>query len=58
GTKNINACSSRQGKLVKRDISRESRQKNVLENARRTAALSRAAVTGPPPGKRVLSRAA
>ncbi|KAH9331545.1 hypothetical protein KI387_003653, partial [Taxus chinensis] len=42
GTKNINACSSRQGKLVKRDISRESRQKNVLENARRTAALSRA----------------
>ncbi|KAH9319320.1 hypothetical protein KI387_021089, partial [Taxus chinensis] len=34
-------------KLVNRDISRESRQKNVLENARRTAALSRAAVTGP-----------
>ncbi|KAH9320152.1 hypothetical protein KI387_021921, partial [Taxus chinensis] len=39
GTKNINACSSRQGKLVSRDISRGSRQKSVLENAHRTAAL-------------------
>ncbi|KAH9301913.1 hypothetical protein KI387_013496, partial [Taxus chinensis] len=53
GTKNINACSSRQGKLVKRDISRGSRQKGVLENAPRTAApqvtaaLFRAAVTRP-----------
>ncbi|KAH9324451.1 hypothetical protein KI387_004629, partial [Taxus chinensis] len=36
-------------KLVKCDISRESRQKSVLENAHRTATLSRAAVTGPPP---------
>ncbi|KAH9327059.1 hypothetical protein KI387_007237, partial [Taxus chinensis] len=32
-------------KLVNRDISRGSRQKSVLENAHRTAALSRAAVS-------------
>ncbi|KAH9315554.1 hypothetical protein KI387_024181, partial [Taxus chinensis] len=49
GTKNINACSSRQEKLVSRDISRGSRQKSILENAHRTAALLRVAVTGPPP---------
>ncbi|KAH9305259.1 hypothetical protein KI387_009663, partial [Taxus chinensis] len=36
-------------KLVNPDISCGSRQKSVLENAHRTAALSRAAVTGPRP---------
>ncbi|KAH9325983.1 hypothetical protein KI387_006161, partial [Taxus chinensis] len=49
GTKNINACSSQQEKLVSHDISRGSHQKSVLENAHRTTALLRAAVTGPPP---------
>ncbi|KAH9312766.1 hypothetical protein KI387_027801, partial [Taxus chinensis] len=49
GTKNINACSSRQEKLVSHDISRGSRQKSILENAHRTAALLKAVVTGPPP---------
>ncbi|KAH9293404.1 hypothetical protein KI387_041392, partial [Taxus chinensis] len=49
GTKNINASLSRQEKLVSRDISRGSRQKSILENVHRTAALLRAAVTGPPP---------
>ncbi|KAH9320431.1 hypothetical protein KI387_015070, partial [Taxus chinensis] len=35
--------------MVKRDISRGSRQKSVLENVHKTAALLRVAVTGPPP---------
>ncbi|KAH9303467.1 hypothetical protein KI387_015050, partial [Taxus chinensis] len=42
-------------KLVKRDISRGSRQKGILENAPRTAALLRAAVTGPPPCRAAVS---
>ncbi|KAH9289802.1 hypothetical protein KI387_033919, partial [Taxus chinensis] len=42
-------------KLVNRDISRGSRQKSVLENAHRTAALSREAVTRPLPCRAAVS---
>ncbi|KAH9294164.1 hypothetical protein KI387_040632, partial [Taxus chinensis] len=42
-------------KLVKRDISCEWSQKSVLENAHRTAALSRAVVIGPPPCRAAVS---